>query len=70
MHCFLTYNYVWLSSSSSSCANILSPYSKETYLRYVSKVEANTSSIGATIFTDLVPNDIGFVSKTPPSHNF
>jgi hypothetical protein len=44
-------------------------HTEEQKLGHVAEVEADAPSIGTTIFANLVPYDVGFVTESPGLHN-
>src|SRR4051794_30874784 len=50
--------------------HILASNSEQKNLGHVTKIESHASPIGTIIFSDLVPNKIGLIRESPPSHRF
>src|SRR6185312_4677103 len=60
---------IYLPPSRGKRASIFPAYAKQKDFGYVTKVEANTASVGATVFSYLVPNDVGLVAEAPRLHD-
>src|ERR1043166_3433135 len=48
---------------------ILAADSEEDQLSHIAEIEPNAAAIRSTIFSDLVPNNIGFVIEAPRLHH-
>src|SRR5258708_24480393 len=60
---------IHLSPPRGKCAGILAPCAEQNEFGYVAKIEANAASIGAAVFANLVPNDVGLVVEAPCLHH-
>jgi hypothetical protein len=60
---------IYLTTTRMERSSVLAANPKEDKFGYVPKVKPNTSTIRATIFADLVPNNVTFVCKPPRAHH-
>jgi len=59
---------VYLPSSGRKGSSILTANSEKYNFRDIPEVESNPATVGAAIFSDLVPNEIALVFKSPSFH--
>jgi hypothetical protein len=64
-----TAQIVHLSPSRPESPRVLSANAEQHKLRNVSEVKSHAASIRASVFADLVPNDVAFVVKAPGIQN-
>ena len=56
---------IHLSTTPFEGPGILASYAEQNQLGHIAEVEANTASVGSTILSNLVPNQVAFVLKAP-----
>ena len=49
-------------------SRVLPAHAKQDKLRDIAEIEADTTAVGAAVFADLVPDDIGLVGEAPRLH--
>lgn len=60
---------IHLCSAGLKGTGILPAYAKKDKLSHVAEIEPDPTSIGTTVLTNLVPDDIAFVLKAPGLHD-
>ncbi len=68
MFSFATLDHINLATSGIKRSRILPSNPKKQKLSHISEVKSDTSTIGPTILTDFVPDDVRNVTEAPLIH--
>jgi len=69
MFSFTRENNINLFSSRLKCP-YMAPNAKQNQLCDIAEIKTDTSSVGTSVFAYFVPNNIGFINKSPSPHYF